>query len=287
MLVCVCSRVTASLNVAWRCVSLSADSADDSLSHSLSPHLWTASHSLTRDRWTHADATASCFLEDLELPGVLVLVIQAVHCGEAQFPGLLVLVVQAVYRGEAQGGRGAVALRGQWGWGLAEGATHWGHGDGAESSPGARQLRVHGGKVGTAVQASEVGGGAGVALGVRWWLAVAHRVRWGPLHARGRGGGQGVGQRRNGRAPDGHSSVPSAGALCQRGPWLSRRGAVGAGWVRNRVRGTGLLHGRGLLLGRPGFGLAAALLLLLTALGTAVFKPNLGTQWSRGFSCQA
>lgn len=45
----------------------------------------------------------SCSLEDLEFPGVLVLVVQAVHCGEAQFPGLLVLVVQAVHRGEAQG----------------------------------------------------------------------------------------------------------------------------------------------------------------------------------------
>lgn len=56
------------------------------------------------------DATVSCFLEDLELPGVLVFVVQAVHCGEAQFPGLLVLVVQAVNRGEAQGGGGAVAL---------------------------------------------------------------------------------------------------------------------------------------------------------------------------------
>lgn len=50
------------------------------------------------------------FLENLELPGVLVLVIQAIHCGEAQLPGLLVLVVQAVDRGEAQGRGSAVAL---------------------------------------------------------------------------------------------------------------------------------------------------------------------------------
>lgn len=49
-------------------------------------------------------------LEDLEFPGVLVLVVQAVHSREAQFPGLLVLVVQAVNGSEAQGGGSAVAL---------------------------------------------------------------------------------------------------------------------------------------------------------------------------------
>lgn len=64
----------------------------------------------THDMLMHMNATLSRFLEDLELPGVLVLVVQAVHCGEAQFPGLLVLVVQAVNRGEAQGGGSAVAL---------------------------------------------------------------------------------------------------------------------------------------------------------------------------------
>ena len=80
----------------------------------------------THDMLTRMNATLSrffCFLlfslEDLELPGVLVLVVQAVHCGEAQFPGLLVLVVQAVNRGEAQGGGSAVALWGQRGRGLA------------------------------------------------------------------------------------------------------------------------------------------------------------------------
>lgn len=103
--------------------------------------------------------------------------IQAVHCGEAQFPGLLVLVVQAVDRGEAQGGGRAVALRGQRGRGLAQRPPHRGHGDGAQGAHGARQLRVHGGQVGAAVQAGEVGGGAGVALGVGRWLAVAHGVR--------------------------------------------------------------------------------------------------------------
>lgn len=103
--------------------------------------------------------------------------VQAVHCGEAQFPGLLVLVVKAVNRGEAQGGGGAVALRRQRGRGLAQGPPHGGHGDGAEGAAVARQLRVHRGQVGAAVQAGEVGGGAGVALGVGRWLTVAHGVR--------------------------------------------------------------------------------------------------------------
>lgn len=49
-------------------------------------------------------------LQHLELPGVLVFVVQTVHGGEAQFPGLLVFVVQAVHRSEPQRGGSAVAL---------------------------------------------------------------------------------------------------------------------------------------------------------------------------------
>ncbi|KAF3841405.1 hypothetical protein F7725_007267 [Dissostichus mawsoni] len=120
---------------------------------------------------------------------------------------------------------------GQRGRGLAEGAPHGGHCDGAEGPHGAGQLRVHGGQVGAAVQAGEVGGGAGVALGVGRRLAVAHGVGGGPLHAGGRGG-QRVGQGGDGRAPDGHGRVSIAGARDQAGPCLGGGGAVGAGGVR-------------------------------------------------------
>lgn len=49
-------------------------------------------------------------LQDLELPGVLVFVVQAVSCVEVELPGgSLVLVVQAVDGPEAQRG-GCVAL---------------------------------------------------------------------------------------------------------------------------------------------------------------------------------
>lgn len=134
---------------------------------------------------------------------------------------------------------------------------------------------MHGGQIGAAVQASEVGGCASIALGVGWRLAIAHRVRWGPLHAGRRGGGQGVWQGWDGWAPNGHGSVSGAGARGQAGARMGWGGAEWARWVRNRIRSARLLRWRGLLFGRPGLGLAAALLLLLAALGTAVFKPNL------------
>ena len=139
---------------------------------------------------------------------------------------------------------------------------------------------MHGGQVGAAVQAGEVGGGAGVALGVGRRLAVAHGVGGGPLHAGGRGG-QRVGQGGDGRAPDGHGRVSIAGARDQAGPCLGGGGAVGARGVRAGIRGADFLQGRGLLLGGPRLGLATALLQLLAALGTTVLKPNLEEQRKR------
>lgn len=89
----------------------------------------------------------------------------------------MVFVVQAVNRGEAQRRGCAVALGGKGGWGLAQGAPHGGHTDRAEGAYSAGQLRMHGRQVGATIQASEVGGGAGIALAVGGWLAVAHGVR--------------------------------------------------------------------------------------------------------------
>lgn len=239
--------------------------------------------SLTRDTLPHVVApprrlptTLPNSLEDLELPGVLVLGVEAVHGGEAQLPGLLVLVVQAVDGGEAQRGGGAVALRGERGRRLAQRASHGGHGDGAEGAHRARQLGVHGRQVGAAVQAGEVGGGAGVALAVAGGLGVAHGVRGGPLHAgAGRGGGQRVGQRRDGRAPDGHGRVAGAGAQGQAGARLDRGRAVGARRVGDRVGSARLLRRGRLLLWGAGLRLPGALLLLLSAFSAAVFEPNL------------
>lgn len=51
---------------------------------------------------------------------------------------------------------------------------------------------MHGGQVGATVQASEVGGGACIALAVGWGLSVGHGVGGGALHAGGSGGRQGV-----------------------------------------------------------------------------------------------
>jgi len=209
----------------------------------------------------------------LELPGVLVFVVQTVSGVEIELPGSLVLVVQTVDGSEAQRG-GRVALRGQRGRGLAEGPPHRGGRDGAQGAPGARQLRVHRGQVGAAVQAREVGGGAAVALAVRRGLGVGHRVGGGALHAGGAGGGQRVRQRRDGgRAPDGHRGTD--GARGDGGAWRRRLRAVAA--VGDVGVGLGVVVSRGgsLLLRGPGFGLARALLLLLAALGPAVLEPDL------------
>lgn len=187
----------------------------------------------------------------------------------------MVLVVQTVDRSEAQRGR-RVALRGQRGRGLAEGPPHGGGGDGAQGAPCPRQLGVHGGQVGAAVQAGEVGGGACVALAVGRGLGVGHGVGGGALHAGGGGGRQGVWQRGDGgRAPDGHRSAGRAGAGGDGGAGRGR------GWAVGSVGGIGTsicagFPGRGsLLLGGPWFGLARALLLLLAALCSSVFEPDL------------
>lgn len=133
---------------------------------------------------------------------------------------------------------------------------------------------MHWGQVGATVQASEVGGGACVALAVGRGLSVGHGVGGGALHAGGGGGRQGVWQRGDGGwAPDGHCGTSRAGG--DGGAWRRGWRAVGSiGGV-----GTGLSVGvtsRGCLLFRgPWFGLACALLLLLAALGTTVLEPNL------------
>lgn len=138
---------------------------------------------------------------------------------------------------------------------------------------------MHWRQVGATVQASEVGGGACVALAVGWGLGVGHGVGGGTLHAWGGGSRQGVWQRRDrGWAPDGHCGTSRAGTGGDGGAWRRGRRAVGTvGGV-----GTGLgvgLTSRGCLLFRgPWFGLACALLLLLAALGTTVFEPDLWEQ---------
>lgn len=156
---------------------------------------------------------------------------------------------------------------------MAESAAH-GAGDGAESAPGGRQLRVHGRQVRAAVQPGEVGRGGGIALPVGRGLCVGHGVAAGALKARP-GHRQRVRQRRDGRrAPDGHGGA--GGARGDGGPggrWGGRRAVVGAGVG---LAHAGLAGGRGLLLRGSGFGLAAGLLLLLlTTLGAPVLKPHL------------
>lgn len=135
---------------------------------------------------------------------------------------------------------------------------------------------MHGGQVGATVQASEVGGGACVALTVGWGLSVGHGVGGGALHAGGGGGRQGVWQWGDGgRAPDGHCSAGCTGAGGDGGAWRGR------GWAVGSIGGVGTsicvgFTGRGSLLFRGSwFGLACALLLLLAALGTSVFEPDL------------
>lgn len=135
---------------------------------------------------------------------------------------------------------------------------------------------MHGGQVGAAVQASEVGGGACVALAVGWSLGVGHGVGGGALHARGGGGTQGVWQWGDGGwAPDGHSGISRARAGVDGGAWGRGRRAVGSIVGVGAGLRVGLLGGGGLLFGGPRFGLACALLLLLATLGTTVLEPHL------------
>ena len=142
---------------------------------------------------------------------------------------------------------------------------------------------MHRGQVGAAVQAGEVGGGRPVALAVGGGLGVSHGVGRGALHAGRVGGRQRVGQRRDGgRAPDGHGGAGAAGAGRDGGAGWRRRGAVGP--IGAVVGLCVLIAGRrGLLLGWPRLGLAAALLLLLTALGPPVLEPHLSEQDTQGF----
>jgi len=162
---------------------------------------------------------------------------------------------------------------------------------------------VHGRQVGAAVHAAEVGPGrGGVALAVARRLVVGHRVggggaRHGALHAGGVGSGVGERGRRgggggvpggDGGAPDGGDAVDGGRGAAERR--RAREVGVGGGGRGGRGRrraggggrrelpaalGARALAGRGrLLLGRPGFGAAAALQ-LLPALGPPVLEPHL------------
>lgn len=163
---------------------------------------------------------------------------------------------------------------------------------------------VHGRQVGATVYAAEVGaGGARVALAVARRLVVGHgvggggggRARHGPLHAGGVGRGSRLGKRGDGRrggvsrrdggAPDGGDGADGGRGAAERGGpcVVGRRGGgggrAGAGHggrseLTAALRAGALPGRRGLLLGRPGFGAAAALLLLAT-LGPPVLEPHL------------
>lgn len=104
---------------------------------------------------------------------------------------------------------------------------------------------VHGGQVGAAVHAAEVGaGGGGVALAVAWRLVVGHgvggggggRARHGALHAGGIGGGSGLRERGHGRsrsisrgdggAPDGGDGADGGRGAAER-HWDSMVGGGG------------------------------------------------------------
>lgn len=165
---------------------------------------------------------------------------------------------------------------------------------------------VHGRQVGAAVHAAEVGaGGGGVALAVARRLVVRHgvgggggsggggRARHGTLHAGGVGRGSRLGQRGHGRswgvsrgdggAPDGGDGADGGrGAAQSRGARVIGGRGRGGGRAGDGGRselaaalGARALPGRGgLLLGRPGLGAAAALLLLAT-LCPPVLEPHL------------
>lgn len=211
--------------------------------------------------------------QDLEFPrGRLVLIIQAVGI-EVQLPGRgLVLVIQAVRRGvEAQAGR-PVALRGQRRGGLVQVARDRVRAHRTEGRARARQLVVHGGEVGAAVHAPEIGRGSGVALAVARGLGVGHGV--GPLHARG-GGGQRVGQGGDGRrAPYGHRGSAGGDGGDRGGAGGGRELAAGAALRAH------LSAGGAFLFGRADFVLAPVLLLLLllATLCAPVLKPHLQTE---------
>lgn len=182
----------------------------------------------------------------------------------------MVFIIQAIGgRVKAQTG-GSIALGGEGGWRLVEVAGDRVGTHGTQGGPRSRELVVHGGQIRSTVHPSEIGGRAGVSLAVTRCLGVGHGV--GPLHAGGRGG-QGIGERGDGRrAPDGHGGTAAgnggdrgAGGGCE----LPAGPALRAHFPGRRV----------LLFGRPHLVLAPILLLLLLlpALGPAVFEPHLGT----------
>lgn len=207
------------------------------------------------------------FTRSLSLLQHLEFMVEAVHGAEVELPGLLVLVVQAVYGTETQWG-GAVSLGGEGGW-LAERAAHGGHGEGREGAPTRGQLSGHGREVRAAIQSTEVRRGA-VALAISGGLTVAHGIGSGALHAGRAGATQWIGKGgQRGGTPHRNGCCACTGTRGHCLGWDSRHRGAGAR-VRCQLRGWG-----GLLFGGTGLGLTAGLLLLLAAFSTTVLKPHL------------
>lgn len=253
--------------------------------------------------------------QDLEPPGGLVFVVQAVCGVKVELPRggcSLLFVIQAVGGVEGQAGAAVslvVVVMVVVAWRLADVVVRvaW-HGGGRHRAELVGVVvGVHGGQVGAAVYAAEVRAGrGGVALTVARRLVVGHGVGGGggggawhwTLHTGGVGRGSGLRERgcsRSRSISGGDSRAPDGGDCADggRGAAERRRARVigGGGWRRGRARAgdgrwrelaaalrAGALPGRGrLLLGRPGFGTAAALLLLAT-LGPPVLEPHLQTK---------
>lgn len=250
--------------------------------------------------------------QDLEPPGGLVFVVQTVCGVKVELPRggcSLLFVIQAVRGVEGQAGTtiGLVMVVVMVvAWWLADVmvwmAWHRGGRHGAELV--GMVVGVHGGQVGATVHTAEVGAGGGwIALAVAWCLVVGHgvgggsgcRARHRTLHTGGVGWGSRLGERshcrsrsvsrRDSRAPDGGDGADGgrgAAECC----WTCVVGGGGwrGGWARAgdgrrselsaALRSGALPCWRRLLLGRPGFGTAAALLLLAT-FGPPVFEPHL------------
>lgn len=250
--------------------------------------------------------------QDLEPPGGLVFVVQAVCGVKVELPRggcSLLFVIQAVggVEGQARSTVGLVmVVMMVVAWRLADVmmwmAWHWGGRHGTELV--GMVVGVHGGQVGATVHTAEIGaGGGGIALAVAWRLVVGHGVgggssggaRHGTLHTGGVGWGSRLGEwshcrsrsisRRDSRAPDGGDGA-DGGRRAAEGSRTSVIGGGGwrGGWARAgdgrrselsaALRSSALPCWRRLLLGRPGFGTAAALLLLAT-LGPPVLEPHL------------
>lgn len=250
--------------------------------------------------------------QDLEPPGGLVFVVQAVCGVKVELPRggcSLLFVIQAVGWVEGQAGasiRLVMVVMVVVPWRLADVVVRvaW-HRRGRH---GAQLVGVvvgvHGRQVGAAVHTAEVGAGmGGVALAVAWRLVVGHGVGSGgssrawywTLHAgrvrrgswlgeRGHSGSRGVSRGDSGAPDGGHGADGARGAakscgacmICGRG-WRGGRACAGDGRrceLAAALRSGALPGWRGLLLGRPGLGTAATLLLLAT-LCPPVFEPHL------------